>query len=142
MNLNHSNCYAKTKSKPWSFCSRPAENGDYWRLLPPGIHIVTASAPGYTRATKKVHLPPRMQKAGRVDFLLQKAPPESDVHEDKDSFPSTVTYERFDPYNQYAQYTMMSELNQNYGERAEKPWWWNYFVSVGGPAPTWLLKHY
>ncbi|KAF7231646.1 carboxypeptidase Z [Nothobranchius furzeri] len=118
-----------------------AENGDYWRLLTPGTHIVAASAPGYTRSTKKVHLP-RMQKAGRVDFVLQTAPPDSGSQEADNILPSTGNYERFDPYNQYVQYTMMAELNQNQGVRAEKPWWWNYFVSVGGPAPTWLLKQH
>lgn len=135
--------YANIKSKScpfFFFC--PAENGDYWRLLPPGIHIVTASAPGYTRATKKVHLPPLMQRAGRVDFVLQRAPPEPNVHEGANSFLSTDAYRRFDPFNQYVQYTMISEQNQNREERAEKPWWWNYFVSVGGPAPIWLLKRY
>ncbi|XP_017295118.1 carboxypeptidase Z [Kryptolebias marmoratus] len=119
-----------------------AENGDYWRLLPPGIHIITASAPGYARAIKKVRLPPRMQTAGRLDFVLREAPPGSDEHKGENSFLSAAAYERFDPYNQYARYTMTSELNQSREERSEKPWWWNYFVSVGGPAPTWLLKHY
>ncbi|XP_037531993.1 carboxypeptidase Z-like [Nematolebias whitei] len=119
-----------------------AENGDYWRLLPPGIHIVTASALGYTRATKKVHLLPLMQRAGRVDFTLQKVPLESNVREDVNRFPSMDAYKHFDPLNLYVQYTKISELNQNREERAEKPWWWNYFVSVGGQAPIWLLKHY
>ncbi|KAK5613908.1 hypothetical protein CRENBAI_014355 [Crenichthys baileyi] len=119
-----------------------AENGDYWRLLTPGIHIVTASASGYTRATKKVHLPALMLNAGRVDFVLQKAPPDSDPQEGENIFSSMSTYERFDPYKQYTQYTMMADLNQQREERAEKPWWWNYFVSIGGPAPTWLLKRH
>ncbi|KAG7243388.1 hypothetical protein INR49_011845 [Caranx melampygus] len=113
------------------------ENGEYWRLLVPGIHIVSASAPGYTRALKKVHLPPRMQTAGRVDFVLQKAALEPDMLEED---LTTDSYDRFDPYNQYERYTLMSNLNQNHEERAEKPWWWSYFVLPGGPAPTWLLK--
>uniref|UniRef100_A0A3B3XQN3 Peptidase M14 domain-containing protein n=1 Tax=Poecilia mexicana TaxID=48701 RepID=A0A3B3XQN3_9TELE len=66
-----------------------AENGDYWRLLTPGIHIVTASAPGYARATKKVHLPTRMQSAGRVDFVLQKAPLDPDIEEEESVLSST-----------------------------------------------------
>ncbi|XP_044040764.1 carboxypeptidase Z-like isoform X1 [Siniperca chuatsi] len=119
-----------------------AENGEYWRLLTPGIHIVTASAPGYTRAMKKVHLPPHMHTAGRVDFVLQKASLEPDMQEEDDTIPSMGTYDRFDPYNQYERYTLMADLSQNREERAEKPWWWNYFVLPGGPAPTWLLKHY
>uniref|UniRef100_A0A146VR56 Carboxypeptidase Z n=1 Tax=Fundulus heteroclitus TaxID=8078 RepID=A0A146VR56_FUNHE len=113
------------------------ENGVYWRLLTPGVHIVSASASGYTRATKKVHLPAGMLSAGRVDFVLQKAPPDSDLQEAERI---VSTYERFDPYNQYTQYTMMADVNQQRVERAEKPWWWSYFVSLGGPAPTWLLK--
>ncbi|XP_070849240.1 carboxypeptidase Z-like isoform X1 [Chaetodon trifascialis] len=119
-----------------------AENGDYWRLLTPGTHIVTALAPGYTRAMKKVRLPPRMVTAGRVDFVLQKAALEPDMQEEDDTIPSMGTYDRFDPYNQYERYTLMADLSQNREERAEKPWWWSYFVLPGGPAPTWLLKHY
>ncbi|KAK2863145.1 hypothetical protein Q5P01_002678 [Channa striata] len=119
-----------------------AERGEYWRLLTPGIHIVTASAPGYARAMKKVHLPPRMQKAGRVDFVLPKATLEPDMQEEGDAIASLGSYDRFDPFNQYERYTLMADLSQNREERAEKPWWWNYFTSPGGPAPTWLLKHY
>ncbi|XP_039677987.1 carboxypeptidase Z-like isoform X2 [Perca fluviatilis] len=118
-----------------------AENGEYWRLLTPGIHVVSASAPGYARAMKKVHLPPRMHTAGRVDFVLQKAAPEPDLQEEDDTIPSMGTYDRFDPYNQYERYTLMADLSHNREERVEKPWWWNYFVLPGGPAPTWLLKH-
>lgn len=117
-----------------------AENGDYWRLLTPGIHIISASAPGYTRLTKKVHLPARMRTTGRVDFVLQKAPSDSGAQEEVDSVLSLGTYDRFDPYNQYGRYTQTTSLSQNREERAEKPWWWNYFASPGGPAPTWLLK--
>lgn len=119
-----------------------AEDGDYWRLLTPGIHIVSASAPGYTRATKKVHLPPRMPTAGRVDFVLQKATAAPEVQELVDVSPSMSTYDRFDPYNQYERYTLMADLSRVHEERAEKPWWWNYFVLPGGPPPVWLLKHY
>ncbi|XP_018526988.1 LOW QUALITY PROTEIN: carboxypeptidase Z-like [Lates calcarifer] len=118
------------------------ENGEYWRLLTPGIHIVSASAPGYAKATKKVHLPSRMHTAGRVDFVLQKAALEADVQEVDSTIPSMGTYDRFDPFNQYERYTLMADVSQIREERAEKPWWWNYFVLPGGPAPTWLLKHY
>uniref|UniRef100_A0A3Q1F0Q7 Carboxypeptidase Z n=1 Tax=Acanthochromis polyacanthus TaxID=80966 RepID=A0A3Q1F0Q7_9TELE len=117
-----------------------AENGDYWRLLTPGIHIISASAPGYTRVTKKVHLPARMRTTGRVDFVLQKAPSDSGTQEDVDGILSLGTYDRFDPYNQYMRYTLTTSLSQNREERAEKPWWWSYFASPGGHAPTWLLK--
>lgn len=120
----------------------PAENGDYWRLLTPGIHIVSASAQGYTRATKKIHLPSRMKTAGRVDFVLQKAPLDFDAQEDGDALPSMGTYDQFDPHNLYQRYIQIAELGQNREPRAEKPHWWNYFALPGMPAPTWLLKHY
>ncbi|XP_012579512.1 PREDICTED: carboxypeptidase Z [Condylura cristata] len=48
-----------------------APDGDYWRLLPPGSHIVIAQAPGYAKVVKKVTIPARMRQAGRVDFILQ-----------------------------------------------------------------------
>lgn len=118
----------------------PAEKGDYWRLLTSGIYILTASAPGYTKVMKRVHLPGQMRKAGRVDFVLQKAVIEPDMEEDY-TIPSMGTYERFDPYNQFEHYTM-SELGQNGEERQEKPWWWSYFVRSGGSTPTWLLRNY
>ncbi|XP_028330920.1 carboxypeptidase Z-like [Gouania willdenowi] len=119
-----------------------AEEGDYWRLLTPGIYIISAYAPGYTRASKKVHLPPRMHTAGRVDFVLKKAPPESPEQEEDNIIPSLGSYDRFDPHNLYERYTMMAvDLSQQREQRAEMPWWWNYFVLSGGPAPTWLLKH-
>lgn len=117
-----------------------AENGDYWRLLTPGIYVVSAFAPGYSRAAKKVHLPPNMHTAGRVDFVLQKDALNPNTEEEDDTLPSMGIYERFDPYNQYQRYTSMGNVGQNREERAEKPWWWNYFVMPGEPAPTWLLK--
>lgn len=119
-----------------------AENGEYWRILTPGIHIVTASAPGFTSATKKIHLPPHMHTAGRVDFALKKTSPESDVQERGNAFAASGTYEQFDPYNQYRHYNQIVDFSQNQEERGEKPWWWNYFVLSGNTAPTWLLKHY
>lgn len=117
-----------------------AENGDYWRLLSPGIHLVSAFAPGYEKVLKKVYLPGRMRKAGRVDFVLQRAVLEPDLDEDY-SLPSMGTYERFDPYNQFERYTI-SDLGQNGEERQLKPWWWSYFINAGGVAPTWLLRNY
>lgn len=51
---------------------RSAEHGDYWRLLNPGTHILTATAKGYSKVSKRVHLPHSMTKAGRVDFVLEK----------------------------------------------------------------------
>ncbi|KAL6118596.1 cpz [Pungitius sinensis] len=120
-----------------------AEDGDYWRLLTPGVHIVTASARGYSRSMKKVHLPRRMHAAGRVDFVLQRAAPELDPQrEEEEEEDEEDFHDRFDPYNQYERYALVSESSPSREERAEKPWWWNYFVRPGGPAPTWLLKHH
>ncbi|KAG5845050.1 hypothetical protein ANANG_G00134720 [Anguilla anguilla] len=116
-----------------------AEGGDYWRLLTPGIHILTASAPGYTRMMKKIYLPARMQKAGRVDFVLKMAILEPDV--DYFNPPAMGTYDRFDPFNQFERYTR-SELGVNGEERQEKPWWWAYFAQSGNSVPTWLLRNY
>ncbi|XP_006760199.1 PREDICTED: carboxypeptidase Z [Myotis davidii] len=48
-----------------------APDGDYWRLLPPGTHIVIAQAPGYSKVIKRVTIPARLRRAGRVDFILQ-----------------------------------------------------------------------
>ncbi|KAL4641499.1 carboxypeptidase Z-like [Arapaima gigas] len=115
-----------------------AEDGDYWRLLTPGIHIVSAHAPGYRRAIKKVRLPAHMQQAGRVDFVLEEDLSEAGL----EGFDLELmdTYERFDPYNQYERYTL-AELGQNGEERHEKPWWWSYFTQSGNVAPTWLLRN-
>lgn len=55
--------------------SAPADDGDYWRLLNAGTHILTATAKGYSRVTKRVFLPHSMNKAGRVDFVLKKVGP-------------------------------------------------------------------
>ncbi|XP_064190630.1 carboxypeptidase Z-like isoform X1 [Anguilla rostrata] len=115
---------------------RTAEDGDYWRLLNSGVHVLTASAPGYSRVMKKVFLPARMQKAGRVDFVLKKA-----VLEPGDpDFLYAVTYDRFDPFNQLERYSLGEHVGG--GEtRQEKPWWWGYFTQFGASAPTWLLRN-
>ena len=81
-----------------------------------------------------------MRTAGRVDFVLRKLPLEPEVQEEEATIPDS--YDRFDPYNQYERYTTAADLSQNREERAEKPWWWSYFVLPGRPAPTWLLQHY
>lgn len=122
---------------PKHFLSHSGENGEYWRILTPGIHILSASAPGYARAHKRIHLPPNMRKAGRVDFVLRRAIPEGNV-----TLQTTEAYERFDPHNQYERYTQISAIGQRSGERANKPWWWYYLSLLNGPAPTWLIKEY
>uniref|UniRef100_A0AAY3ZYM6 FZ domain-containing protein n=1 Tax=Denticeps clupeoides TaxID=299321 RepID=A0AAY3ZYM6_9TELE len=113
-----------------------AENGDYWRLLTPGIHILTATAPGYTRSLKKIILPARLEKAGRVDFVLKKAA----VNQEDFITPSIDTYDRFDPFNKFAWYNQRDAGEQRM-EKAEQPWWWSYFTRSAGIAPTWLLRH-
>lgn len=77
-----------------------------------------------------------------MDFILQKSLLDADMLEEEDTIPSMGSYDRFDPYNQYERYTQMADLSQPREEREEKPWWWNYFVQPGGPAPTWLLKQF
>lgn len=116
-----------------------ADGGDYWRLLTPGTYIVSAWAPGYTKASKRVRLPPHMRHAGRVDFVLQRDPDSRGLNE---SSPTADSHQRFDPYNQYHRYTLMASQSSDNVERTEKPWWWKYFITAGSPAPTWLLKHY
>ncbi|KAM7418579.1 hypothetical protein PAMA_015948 [Pampus argenteus] len=113
-----------------------AEDGDYWRLLNPGTHILTATAKGYSKVIKRVYLPHNMDKAGRVDFVLKKVPVEPDL--DDHFFPTVDTWDRFDPYNQFERY---GEPDTERGiEREEKPWWWNYFSQSSNSSPNWLLR--
>ncbi|XP_061737357.1 carboxypeptidase Z isoform X2 [Nerophis ophidion] len=114
------------------------ESGDYWRLLSPGTHILTATAKGYSRVSKRVHLPHSMNKAGRVDFVLKKVPLEPDI--DDHLFPITDTWDRFDPYNQFER-DGEPDLAEGGIERQEKPWWWNYFSQSGIAPPNWLLRN-
>lgn len=154
-------------SPPFCIYLLPAEDGDYWRLLNPGTHIVTATAKGYSRVTKRVFLPHAMDKAGRVDFDLQKVwifvfkaplltlvsfitsspltfmsciqvPVEPDI--DDHLFPTVDTWDRFDPYNQFERYSD-PEVGERGTEREEKPWWWNYFSQSGISPPNWLLRN-
>uniref|UniRef100_A0AAY4APK8 Peptidase M14 domain-containing protein n=1 Tax=Denticeps clupeoides TaxID=299321 RepID=A0AAY4APK8_9TELE len=113
-----------------------AEDGDYWRLLNPGVHVLTATASGYSKVMKRVNLPHNMDKAGRVDFVLKKVSLEPDV--DDLYIPGVETYERFDPYNQFESY----RDRENGEERQEKPWWWSYFTQTSGSSPTWLLRNF
>uniref|UniRef100_A0AAQ5XBS4 FZ domain-containing protein n=1 Tax=Amphiprion ocellaris TaxID=80972 RepID=A0AAQ5XBS4_AMPOC len=115
-----------------------AEDGDYWRLLNPGTHILTATAKGYSKVSKRVHLPHNMNKAGRVDFVLGKVPVEPDI--DDHLFPTVDTWDRFDPYNQFERYSEPDVAEEGI-ERQEKPWWWNYFSQSGISPPHWLLRN-
>ncbi|XP_062334489.1 carboxypeptidase Z [Osmerus eperlanus] len=116
-----------------------AEDGDYWRLLSSGTYILSATAKGFSKVSKRIHLPHHMIRAGQVNFVLKKVPVEPDL--DDHFFPTTDTWERFDPYNQFERYTQ-TELGEGGVERQEKPWWWNYFTQPGMPTPTWLLRNF
>ncbi|XP_036620034.1 carboxypeptidase Z [Trichosurus vulpecula] len=119
-----------------------AADGDYWRLLPPGTHIVIAQAPGYTKMIKKVTIPLRMKRAGRVDFILHPL----DLHPKRFmKGPRRNGYKRHDPLEDFDPH---AENNGDFvGERRKpsqdgsKPWWWSYFTSLNHHKPTWLLKY-
>ncbi|XP_041642152.1 carboxypeptidase Z isoform X2 [Cheilinus undulatus] len=115
-----------------------AEGGDYWRLLNPGTHILTATAKGYSRVSKRVHLPYHMNRAGRVDFVLEKVPLEPDIGDHL--FPALDTWDRFDPYHQFERHSNQDVRNGGI-EQQEKPWWWNYFSQLGISPPHWLLQN-
>ncbi|TFJ95433.1 Carboxypeptidase Z [Platysternon megacephalum] len=119
-----------------------AADGDYWRLLPPGRYIISAHATGYSKVMKRVTLPAKMRRAGRVDFLLRSLDtkpknflrgPMEDIYERYDPL------EHFDPHAQHAQSEPREERGQPTWHN-EKPWWWSYFSSLGQHKPLWLLK--
>lgn len=120
-------------------CLSKAADGDYWRLLPPGTYIVTAQAMGYTKVMKRVTLPIKMKRAGRVDFVLRPIEiwpnkllrrPMEDMYDQYDPL------ELFDPHTQHAQAQGGSQ------QVREKPWWWSYFSSLDLHKPLWLLKQH
>uniref|UniRef100_A0A182J566 Peptidase M14 domain-containing protein n=1 Tax=Anopheles atroparvus TaxID=41427 RepID=A0A182J566_ANOAO len=51
-------------------------DGDYYRLLLPGLYNVTVEADGYEAQTQEVRIPPEAQQAVRVDFLLMRNDPQ------------------------------------------------------------------
>uniref|UniRef100_A0A2K6P066 Carboxypeptidase Z n=1 Tax=Rhinopithecus roxellana TaxID=61622 RepID=A0A2K6P066_RHIRO len=118
-----------------------APDGDYWRLLPPGTHIVIAQAPGYTKVIKKVILPARMKRAGRVDFILQPlgVGPRNFLH----------GLRRTGPHGPLGGASSLGEATEPDPLRARrqpsadgsKPWWWSYFTSLSTHRPRWLLKY-
>ncbi|CAM4554166.1 carboxypeptidase Z [Caretta caretta] len=119
-----------------------AADGDYWRLLPPGRYIISAHAIGYSKVMKRVTLPAKMKRAGRVDFALRSLDtrpknflwgPVEDIYERYDPL------EYFDPHAQHAQSEPREERGQP-TRHNEKPWWWSYFSSLGQHKPVWLLK--
>ncbi|XP_067414959.1 carboxypeptidase Z [Emydura macquarii macquarii] len=119
-----------------------AADGDYWRLLPPGTYIISAHAIGYSKVMKRVTLPAKMKRAGRVDFVLRaldtwpkhlRRRPTEDIYERYDPL------EHFDPHAQHAHPEPTEERRQP-TRHSEKPWWWSYFSSLGQHKPLWLLK--
>uniref|UniRef100_A0A8C5P691 Carboxypeptidase Z n=1 Tax=Leptobrachium leishanense TaxID=445787 RepID=A0A8C5P691_9ANUR len=119
-----------------------AEDGDYWRLLIPGVHIVSAEAFGYTKITKKITLPAKMTRPGRVDFVLKRTEIKNQRF-DK-TLPEDI-YERFDPLDRFDPHShgTRGEPGED-GEISpdrEKPWWWSYFSMLGQNRPQWLLKN-
>nr|XP_010957611.1 carboxypeptidase Z [Camelus bactrianus] len=118
-----------------------APDGDYWRLLPPGSHIVIAQAPGYSKVIKKVTIPARMKRAGRVDFILQLlgTGPKKFLPGPRRNGPGLR-----DPPGGAGPH---GEPEEPLGARRQptaggsKPWWWSYFTSLGQHQPRWLLKY-
>ncbi|XP_029789019.1 carboxypeptidase Z [Suricata suricatta] len=120
-----------------------APDGDYWRLLPPGSHIVIAQAPGYSKVIKKVTIPARMKRAGRVDFILQ---PLGTRPRKSLPGPRRGGSGVRDPLGGPGQYGEPQEPQEPLGARRQpsaggKPWWWAYFTSLSHHRPRWLLKY-
>ncbi|XP_063166386.1 carboxypeptidase Z [Candoia aspera] len=113
-----------------------ADGGDYWRLLPPGTYIVSAQARGYSKVLKKVTLPARMRRAGRVDFVLQAL---SGKLTHLLQGPAGRAYDPLDHFDPHAQPELRKNEERSVQPR-EKPWWWPYFSSLNQHKPLWLLK--
>uniref|UniRef100_H0VW92 Carboxypeptidase Z n=1 Tax=Cavia porcellus TaxID=10141 RepID=H0VW92_CAVPO len=116
-----------------------APDGDYWRLLPPGSHVVIAQAPGYAKVMKRVTIPLRMKRAGRVDFILQ--PLGAGPKKSLPTLQRAVTRfqaPRRDPAEQDPEPLGAHRLPL---ARGSKPWWWSYFTSLTAHRPRWLLKY-
>ncbi|KAK9399246.1 carboxypeptidase Z [Crotalus adamanteus] len=110
-----------------------ADDGDYWRLLPPGTYIVSAQARGYSKVLKKVTLPAKMIRAGRVDFILQA------VNGKFRKLPARRAYDPLEDFDPHARTELRKNEERSLGAR-EKPWWWPYFSSLNQQKPLWLLK--
>ncbi|XP_049742623.1 carboxypeptidase Z [Elephas maximus indicus] len=115
-----------------------APDGDYWRLLPPGSHIVIAQAPGYSRVIKKVTIPAHMRRAGRVDFILQPlgAEPKKFLHGLQRGGLGPP-----DPLEDYDQHGEFPGARRQPPADGGKPWWWSYLSSLSQHKPRWLLKY-
>ncbi|XP_030047005.1 carboxypeptidase Z [Microcaecilia unicolor] len=121
-----------------------AADGDYWRLLPPGTHIVSAHAIGYKKVMKKITLPAKMRKSGRVDFVLHRVniPPRR-----FDNVPLDEIFDRFDPLDNFDPHRGQTvheptEDGEEPSVDREKPWWWSYFSILDRNRPMWLLKNH
>lgn len=122
-----------------------APDGDYWRLLPPGSYVVIAQAPGYSKVVKRVVIPLRMKRAGRVDFILQ--PLGTGPKKFLPAFRRTTSGSQ-DPLGGPRPWGETTELDlEPPGARRQpsaggsKPWWWSYFTSLSPHRPRWLLKY-
>lgn len=122
-----------------------APDGDYWRLLPSGSHIVIAQAPGYSKVIKKVTIPDQMRRAGRVDFILQPlgTGPKQVLPGSRRSGPGLR-----DPLGDAGLHGELGGPGQDpLGARRQpsaggsKPWWWSYFTSLSHHKPRWLLRY-
>lgn len=127
------------------FCLSTAPDGDYWRLLPPGSHIVIAQAPGYSKVIKKVTIPARMKRAGRVDFILQplRTGPKRFLQGPQRSSPGLRDTPRgAGPYREPEEPSQEPfRARRQPGAGRSKPWWWSYFTSLSQHKPRWLLKY-
>ncbi|XP_056407557.1 carboxypeptidase Z [Hyla sarda] len=119
-----------------------AENGDYWRLLIPGIYVVSAEAFGYSKVSKKITLPARLTRPGRVDFVLTRV--EVKPRKYNKLIPEDI-YDRLDPLDSYDPHARQGQREPGEGgqesQDGEKPWWWSYFSMLGHNRPAWLLKN-
>ncbi|XP_038601403.1 carboxypeptidase Z [Tachyglossus aculeatus] len=118
----------------------PAAGGDYWRLLPPGMHIVSAQAPGYSKVIKKVIIPAKMKRAGRVDFILQALDPLSPDLKTGFRRHKQVQADPLDDFDPHGGPDHPQQAGRDPSLGASKPWWWSYFSSISQHKPTWLLK--
>ncbi|XP_004847413.1 carboxypeptidase Z isoform X2 [Heterocephalus glaber] len=122
-----------------------APDGDYWRLLPPGSHVVIAQAPGYAKLAKRVTIPLGMKRAGRVDFILQPLDtgPKKFLPALRRAAPHFRVVRgglgpRRDPAEQDPEPLGARRLPSAGGS---KPWWWTYLTSLSPHRPRWLLKY-
>uniref|UniRef100_UPI00398E77FE carboxypeptidase Z n=1 Tax=Pristiophorus japonicus TaxID=55135 RepID=UPI00398E77FE len=112
------------------------DNGEYWRLLPPGTHFVSAYARGHTRVLKKIYLPVKMEGAGRVDFVLRRLEPDIEIESFDEGMDELDLIDHLERTEQRHE----DEDDEYSSSRAEKPWWWSFFATLGQTSPDWLLR--